>query len=119
MSKATHWILVAGSASATIYAADARLDALEIVERLNHPAGRLQARDLVTDDRGRTQAYPGGAKSATEGRHTLHQNEVHVFAHEIALRLRKGHLEHAFEGLVLVSPPAMLGQLRLELDVHT
>jgi protein required for attachment to host cells len=119
MSKATHWILIAGSTSATIYAADARLDGLEPAAQLHHPAGRLQARDLVTDDRGRTQAFPGGAKSATEGRQSLHQNEVHVFAHEIALRLRKGHLEHEFEGLVLVAPPAMLGQLRLELDVHT
>ena len=119
MTIATHWILVADSITATIYKADARLDDLEAVVRLDHAAGRLQARDLVTDDRGRTQAYPGGARSATDPRHTPHENEVHVFAHEVAQTLRKGLTDKAFEGLVLVAPPMFLGRIRSELDVRT
>jgi protein required for attachment to host cells len=119
MTPATHWILVADSATATLYEADGRLDGLVVVDRLDHAAGRLPARELVTDDRGRTQAFPGGARSATEGRHTPHQNQVHAFAHQIVQRLRKGLAANAFEGLVLVAPPAMLGQIRLELDART
>jgi protein required for attachment to host cells len=119
MTPATHWVLVADSASAVIYTADERLEAFEPIAHLDHPASRLASRDLVTDDRGRTRAFPGGPQSATEPHHTPHQNEVHVFAHALAVRLRKGVDERAFERIVLVAPPALLGQLRLELDVHT
>jgi protein required for attachment to host cells len=119
MTPATHWVVVADSAMATIYAANAELDELHPIHRLEHPASRLATRDLVTDDRGRTQAFRGGSRSATEPQHTPHEVEVQAFAHELAQYLRKGLMEHAYEGLVLVAPPAFLGRLKLEVDVRT
>jgi protein required for attachment to host cells len=119
MTAVTHWIVVADSSTATVYSGDAALDDLRAIHRLEHPASRLAARDLVTDDRGRTQAFGGGARSATDPHHTPHEVEVQAFAHEIAQHLRKGLVEHAYEGLVLVAPPAFLGRLKLEIDLHT
>ena len=119
MTPVTHWIVVADSSTATVYSGDASLDDLRSIHRLEHPASRLAARDLVSDDRGRTQAFGGGARSATEPHHTPHEVEVQAFAHEIAQHLRKGLVERAYEGLVLVAPPAFLGRLRLEIDIRT
>jgi protein required for attachment to host cells len=45
--------------------------------------------------------------------------EVQAFAHEIAQHLRKGLNERAYEGLVIVAPPAFLGRLKLEIDLRT
>ena len=119
MTPVTHWIVVADSSTATVYSGNAALDDLRPIHRLAHPASRLAARDLVTDDRGRTRAFGGGARSATEPHHTPHEVEVQAFAHEIAQHLRKGLVEHAYEGLVLVAPPAFLGRLKLEIDIRT
>ena len=119
MTTVTHWVVVADSSIANIYSGDAALDDLRLVLRLEHPASRLAARDLVTDDRGRTRAFKGGERSATEPHHTPHEVEVQAFAHEIAQHLRKGLVDHAYEGLVLVAPPAFLGRLKLEIDMRT
>ena len=119
MTTVTHWVVVADSSMAIIYSGDAALDDLSPIHRLEHPASRLATRDLVSDDRGRTRAYRGGERSATEPHHTPHEVEVQAFAHEIAQHLRKGLVEHAYEGLVLVAPPAFLGRLKLEIDIRT
>lgn len=119
MTTVTHWVVVADSSTATIYSGDAALEDLRPLHRLEHLASRLATHDLVSDDRGRTQAFPGGARSATEPRSSPHEVEVHAFAHEIAQHLRSGLVEHAYEGLVLVAPPAFLGRLKLEIDIRT
>jgi protein required for attachment to host cells len=119
MIKATHWVVVADSSTATIYASDDRLDELVPIDGFHHDRSRLPARELVSDDRGRTQALPGGARSAIERRTSLHEHEVETFAKELAQVLRKGVDDDAFEAIVLAASPVFLGHLRTELDPRT
>jgi protein required for attachment to host cells len=117
MNGRNHWVVVADGSAAAIYAADPELEDLDPVAHLSHPESRLPARDLVSDDRGRTQS-PMGPRSATEPQQSLHDHELETFAREIAARLRKGFDDHAYESLVIAAGPAFLGHLRNVLDTR-
>ena len=110
-----HWVVIADGSAAAIYAADPNLEALDPIAHLSHRESRLPARELVSDDRGRTQSSLG-PRSAVEPQVSVHDNELVTFAREIAERLRKGFDEHAYESLVLAASPAFLGHLRSVLD---
>jgi protein required for attachment to host cells len=115
METRNHWVVVADGSAAAIYAADSRLEDLEPVAQLSHRESRLHARDLVSDDRGRTQSGVG-PRSAMEPQVSIKDNELITFAREIAARLRRGFDEHAYESLVIAASPAFLGHLRGVLD---
>jgi protein required for attachment to host cells len=117
MDNKNHWVVVADGSTATIYAADPTLDQLELVGNLNHHESRLPARDLVSDDRGRTQSSMG-PRSATEPHESIHEHELVTFARQVAEQLRKGFDEHLYESLVIASSPAFLGHLRGALDTR-
>ena len=110
-----HWVVIADGSAAAIYSADPNLEALDQIATLSHRESRLHARDLVSDDRGRTQSSLG-PRSAVEPQQSVHDNELVTFAREIADRLRKGFDEHAYESLVIAASPAFLGHLRNVLD---
>lgn len=115
MLTRNHWVVIADGSAAAIYAADPNLEALDPIANLSHRESRLPARDLVSDDRGRTQSSLG-PRSAVEPQQSVHDNELITFAREIADRLRKGFDEHAYESLVIAASPAFLGHLRNVLD---
>jgi protein required for attachment to host cells len=117
MDTRNHWVVVADGSAAAIYAADPRLDTLEPVAELKHPESRLPARDLVSDDRGRTQSSLG-PRSAVEPQQSIHDHELVTFARELAERLRRGFDDHQYESLVIAASPAFLGHLRNELDAR-
>lgn len=115
METRNHWVVIADGSAAAIYAADPQLEDLEPVAQLSHQESRMHARDLVSDDRGRTQS-PMGPRSAVEPQVSIKDNELITFAREIAERLRKGFDDHAYESLVIAASPAFLGHLRNVLD---
>ena len=115
METRNHWVVIADGSAAAIYSADPQLEDLERIAELSHRESRMHARDLVSDDRGRTQS-PMGPRSAVEPQVSVHDNELITFAREIAERLRKGFDEHAYENLVIAASPAFLGHLRNVLD---
>jgi len=115
MDTRNHWVVIADGSAAAIYAADASLEALDKVATLSHRESRLKVGELISDDRGRTQASIG-PRSAPEPQQSVHDNELVTFAREIADRLRKGFDEHAYESLVIAASPTFLGHLRNVLD---
>jgi protein required for attachment to host cells len=113
-----HYILVADAARARLIAADELFEDAHEVASYVHPNGRARTRELVTDGRTSTQAFPGGPHSATESA-DAHDEELRKFAHELALRVGETRAAGAYERLVLVAPPKFLGMLREALDKAT
>lgn len=105
------WLIVADASRARIFATDYLLHIDRLVEEMVNDAGRAHERDLVSDDRGRTQAFPGGERSAMEPA-GHREKEVQRFAKAIGERLERARLDKAYERLVVVAPPQFLGTLR-------
>lgn len=83
-------------------------------QTLENPASRLQG----TDRPGRATASPGargGALQETD----WHQLAEDRFAEEVATILNKAAQDGAFEDIVIVAPPAVLGELRPKLSPQT
>ena len=114
----TIWIAVANRATARIFAAESPLGAIEEIETLVHPAGRVPEQSLVTDKPGRTydRAGPGRHSDADT---VQHDHEAATFAGEIAACLAKGRETDRFGTLVVAAAPAFLGELRKHLDPQT
>lgn len=118
MSK-TIWIVVANRVTARIFAAESPLGAIDEIETLLHPQGRVPDEDLVTDKPGRTYDRAGPGRSATDPDTSQHEHEATVFAAEIAQTLAKARNEQRYGTLVIAAPPAFLGALRKALDAQT
>ncbi len=106
------WILVAESSSAAVFSAEGRDGPLTEVETLAHPEGRLRAQDLVTDHAGRDGGTVGQSPHVMAEKVGPHKHEVSEFAHVLANHLEAGRVHGKFDKLVLVAPPAFLGELR-------
>ncbi len=115
----TCWVLVANSARGTIYSANLQLEKLTAIHSFEHPESRVKVRELLSDDRGRTRAFPGGNHSAYEAPTDPHQAQGLVFARELGHALRAGRVANRYDHLVVVAPPRFLGLLRDQLDIDT
>jgi protein required for attachment to host cells len=113
-----HLVVVADAARARIIEADDDLRAWREVDDLVHPEGRARARDLVTDAKVSSQAFPGGPRSGTESRDP-HEEEDRRFAKVLATKLHEARVAGRYEHLVLVAPPKFLGRVREALDAPT
>lgn len=114
----TIWIVVANRVTARIFAASSPLGALDEVETLLHPEGRVREQMLVTDRPGRSNDRSGPGSHADSDT-VQHDHEAAVFAGEIAACLAKGRTNGRYGTLVIVAPPAFLGELRKRLDAPT
>jgi len=105
------WIVVANGTVARIFAAENNHELKEL-ELMEHPEGRLHARDLVSDRPGR------GFERANPGRHAMEpptspkRNEFNIFAKQICDHLNVAHNEGKFNNLYIVANPQFLGLLR-------
>lgn len=112
------WIVVADSSACRIFAHEKPAAALEELQSLVHPEGRMHGRDLVSDQPGRAFDGKGAGRHAMEAQVSPKKHEAMMFAGLIAQRLAQGRAQRAFDRLVLVAPPAFLGVLRERLDRH-
>ncbi len=115
----THWIVVANAARAQVFGSDVMLEELEPVMSLVHPASRMKNQDLITSRPGSEPSAGHGVRSAFDRHTEPREVEVEAFARQLAEHFRLGRTTHAFERLILLSPPAFLGHLRAELDKET
>jgi protein required for attachment to host cells len=79
-------------------------DSLDADHRATH--------DIVDDRLGRTYESAGAARHAISRRHDPHRELKRDFAVRLAKMLDQRRAEHAYDRLVLVAPPAALGDLR-------
>lgn len=118
---ATTWILVAHEAGARLFQNLGPGKGLELIEEVEHPAGRERDGEIVSDRPGRSFRKNSGdprraAMSRSEG---PHDRAVANFARELAHKLQHERTQNRFERIVLVAPPRFLGLLRSSLDTPT
>lgn len=115
--KKESWIIVANSSVARIYKLEKMH--LEEIDTLIHPASRMHNRDLVGDKPGRDFESMGTLRHSLEPHHTPHEQELRLFAKELAQYLEAARNRNAIEKLYLAASPIMLGLVRESLDAST
>jgi protein required for attachment to host cells len=106
------WIVIANGARARIARSNGPGKALEPAFAYDFAAPRAPTRAIVSD---RPGTYPdrGGLGTHQFAPKTdRHEYEKTLLAGDLAEVLDKGAVERAFDRLILVAPPAMLGRLR-------
>lgn len=120
MKKTVTYILVADGARARLYANHGVGKGLQPVSGATHKADlHHHDREILTDKPGRGHNSVGEARSAMEPPTVWHRFEKHKFAREMAKVLDAAAANKAFDRLILVAPPATLGDLRTELGDAT
>lgn len=116
--KITHWIVVADAAGYRIFSCLKLGGPMKKVAEKSFPEAKKFTRELGTDRPGRNQAGPRQARHAFANPADWHEQEEKEVARALADLLNERHREKAFDRLVLVAPPKMLGDVREFLE-HT
>lgn len=111
----TTWILVSNASSGKILKNTGPNKGLEIVKEFEHPQSRGKNADLVSDRPGHNPGAGNGHGSFVPAT-SPKEHEADVFALELARELDSGRVANQFARLVLVAPPAFLGQLNRRLN---
>lgn len=110
------WILVAGNERARFYQADKPGGDPKQVSGVELINPHLRSRELDADRPGRVHVSFGAGRHAMEPRTDPQQTERKLFAREIADALLQHYHQGNYRQLYLVASPAMLGELRKQLD---
>ncbi|MGE3849412.1 MAG: host attachment protein [Gammaproteobacteria bacterium] len=113
------WIVVAHRAGARIFLRRGHEAALELLERIEHPAGLRQDREHDSDRPGRTHDRCGAGRHALSSEESPRERSAADFARELAARLAAARTAQACDRVVLVAEPHLLGLLREALDEPT
>lgn len=109
MQSPTTWFFVADRSRALVF--ESVPTGLRAVENFDEPAVRAHVSELMTGKRGR-RADDGSGRSAMDRQTTVQQTEVDRFVHSLTEWLHLQADAEAFDRLVLVAGPQMLGELR-------
>ncbi|MBS4052895.1 MAG: host attachment protein [Methylomonas sp.] len=112
------WVLVADSSKARFFSLASRTEPMQEMEGMVHSEGRMRDQDETSDRQGGLAGGHGEGGHAFEAPTEPKQHEAEVFAKQIADKLEHGRVDHAYNKLVLVAPPAFLGTLRHTLNEH-
>lgn len=122
MRSSETWICVADGTRAQFYHCDGPgHDIVPTLDYMLAAPSRAHNAAMTTDRPGRTFPSAGWGDTAGWGRHAYdegdwHDDEKRRFASRVAERLDHAADDHLFERLVLVAPPAMMGELRKHLQ---
>lgn len=120
MKKTVTYVLVADGARARLYANHGPGKGLQPVSGATHKSDlHHHDRDILADKPGRAFNSVGNSRSAMEPQTDWHRFEKHKFAREMAKVLDAAAASKSFDRLILVAPPATLGDLRMELGDGT
>lgn len=116
MKNQKTWVLVADAGHARVLIQSSHEPALSLVEGLDiaHPIPK--SADMVRDSLPRTFDSAGPNRHAIAPRQDPHRAEKKSFAKELAHILDTGLADNAFDKLVIIAPPQMLGDLRPHLS---
>jgi protein required for attachment to host cells len=112
MKPTRTWILIADGGRARILESVGRGKGLHMITgsdtRQNNPPSHEQGRDQPA----RVHESVGHTRHAIEHRHDPHRALETLFASELGVMLNNYATSNSYDRLVLVAPPAMLGDLR-------
>lgn len=114
------WIVVASQSQARLFRYMGLKSGLKLIEKIQHPEGRLLDRELGGDRPGRSFSSVGhGGRSAYSEEHGPHEEVALDFARALAEKLRAAHGRNEFSALMLVAESRFLGMLKSCLDEQT
>lgn len=116
MKPTITWILIADGARAQIFANHGPGKGIEAVEGAAFKGNHRPDREIMSDKPGRSFESVGETRHAYESHHDPHDELKRKFAAELAAHLDARLGEKAFDRLIVVAPPQMLGDLRSELS---
>lgn len=112
MKSERTWIVIADGAHARVLQFTPEKPRLEAVEDISFAIDLPPTHDLVSDRPGRAFESHGNARHAKAGRSDPHRELKRGLAHKVADALQANLNDQRYDKLVLVAPPATLGDLR-------
>ena len=112
MHAAKTWILIADAAHARVLEATGRQQPLRQVPSMTLQADLPRTHELGSERPGRAHDSVGSGRHAVQPRTDAHRELKRDFAALISEQLKAAAALKAFDKIVLVCPPAMLGDLR-------
>lgn len=112
------WIVVADSSRARFFQLESRIEPLKEFDGMVHAEGRMREQEEITDRQGGIAGGHGEGDHTFEAPTDLKHHEAEVFSRQIADKLEHGRVNHDYNKLILVAPPAFLGVLRHALNSH-
>jgi protein required for attachment to host cells len=116
MKPTTTWILIADGARARIFANLGPGKGIEAVDGGTFEGDHRPDREIMSDKPGRSFESVGDTRHAYESHHDPHRELKRTFSHELAALLDEKLAAKAYDRVVLVAPPATLGDLRSALS---
>jgi protein required for attachment to host cells len=113
MKKPTIWYVIADGARARIVHRQEHASGYTTELELESSEARRPSREIWSDRPGRAGESAAPSRHALEPRQDPHEAAKKVFVHEVAAALEP--LQGRFDGLVLVAPSKVLGELRAAL----
>lgn len=111
MKPTTTWILIADGGRARLFANRGPGKGIEPLDE-TLTADHRPTHEIVEDRLGRTYESKGAARHAIAPHSDPHRELKRRFAVSLAEMLDKQRMQHAYDRLVLVAPPTVLGDLR-------
>jgi protein required for attachment to host cells len=112
------WVVVANQAEACIYGAKRRGEALTLIDKFVHRAGKAHFRELVSDTPGRVHDRQGAARHSMEPDVGVQQESIRRFARKIVNYLEAAAEQGTYDRLILICAPAFLGVIRKYVEPH-
>jgi protein required for attachment to host cells len=112
-------VLVANASQADIYSREKTHSPLELLRSINQPEARAKEQDLVSDAPGRAFDSAGQGRHALESVQTEKNHRRAAFARQIAALLDEGRQSNNYQQLIIIAAPALLGELRAQLNPAT
>ncbi|MCF7220347.1 host attachment protein [Lysobacter sp. TLK-CK17T] len=113
------WILVADRAKARLFSLDGNDEALVELQSFVNVEGRLPGRELQSDRPPRAHDRFGEGRHAIEPHTRPREKAARRFANQLGGMLDKGRATRRYDELVLIAPPAFMGELNTALGAQT
>lgn len=117
--KRRTWIVVANGTTARALENEGVGKGLNPAPAFEMTVESPPTRDLGSDRPGRVHDRFGPGRHAMEPKADWHRRDKALFAKAVAERIEVAARDHAFDRLVLVAPPTVMGDIRGALDRHT
>ncbi|MGE0022413.1 MAG: host attachment protein [Hyphomicrobium sp.] len=112
MKSKTIWVMVADAGHARVLAKTGPKGHLAQVDGLDFEHPNPKSSDTVRDSLPRTFDSMGPGRHAITPKSDPHRAEKRDFAKELAHTLDRGLAAKAFDELIIIAPPQMIGDLR-------
>lgn len=111
------WILVASREEARIFSRLGK-GSLKLERDIGNPLGRLRSHDLVTDKAGASNDNRKPGRHAYSTEESPRDRALKDFYREVTEQLSRALSSHAFDDLVLIAEPRLLGFIRELIPQH-